>query len=77
MVWPVNMLTLDCGCMAAREQNDVYRDFAYDGDMNEELTKALLEDMDFFNNKVKCAKIERMLQGNDGIGYIYTYGYIS
>jgi hypothetical protein len=28
MVWPVNMLTLDWGCMAAREQNDVYSDLA-------------------------------------------------
>ena len=33
----------------------------YGGDMDEELANALLDDMDFFNNKVKCQKIEQML----------------
>ena len=33
----------------------------YAGDMPEELANALLDDMDFFNNKVKCRKIEGML----------------
>ena len=33
----------------------------FGGDMDEELANALLDDMDFFNNKVKCRKIELML----------------
>ena len=33
----------------------------YGGDMDEELANELLDDMDFFNNKVKCPKIEEML----------------
>lgn len=33
----------------------------YGGDMDEELANALLDDMDFFNNRVKCRKIEQML----------------
>lgn len=33
----------------------------YGGDMDEDLANELLEDMDFFNNKVKCRKIEGML----------------
>jgi hypothetical protein len=33
----------------------------YVGDMDEELANELLDDMDFFNNKVKCRKIEQML----------------
>lgn len=33
----------------------------YGGNMDEELVNALLDDMDFFNNKVKCRKIEQML----------------
>ena len=32
----------------------------YGGDMDEELANELLDDMDFFNNKVKCRKIEEM-----------------
>ena len=31
------------------------------GDMDEELANALLDDMDFHFNKVKCRKIEQML----------------
>ena len=33
----------------------------YGGDMDEELCNELLDDMDFFNNKVKCLKIEEMI----------------
>ena len=33
----------------------------YSWDMDEELANALLDDMNFFNNKVKCSKIEGML----------------
>ena len=33
----------------------------YGGDMDEELANALLDDMDFHYNKVKCRKIELML----------------
>ena len=33
----------------------------YGGDVDEELANALLDDMDFFNTKVKCRKIEEML----------------
>jgi hypothetical protein len=33
----------------------------YAGDMPEEVANELLDDMDFFNNKVKCRKIEGML----------------
>ena len=33
----------------------------YGGDMDEELANALLDDMDFHYNKVKCRKIEGML----------------
>ena len=33
----------------------------YGGDMDEELCNELLDDMDFFNNKVKCPKIEGMM----------------
>lgn len=33
----------------------------YGGDMDEELANELLDDMDFFYNKVKCKKIEQML----------------
>ncbi|MBE6324134.1 MAG: hypothetical protein E7074_04040 [Bacteroidales bacterium] len=33
----------------------------YGGDMDEELANELLDDMGFFNNKVKCRKIELML----------------
>ena len=33
----------------------------YAGDMPEELANELLDDMDFFNNKVKCRKIEMMM----------------
>ena len=29
--------------------------------MDEELANALLDDMDFFNNKVKCRKIEGLM----------------
>jgi len=51
----------------------------YGGDMDEELANALLDDMDFFNNKVKCRKIEGMLPklikmvGGDGCDGIATY----
>lgn len=34
----------------------------YAGDMDEELCNELLDDMDFDNNKVKCRKIELMMQ---------------
>ena len=34
----------------------------YGGDMDEELCNELLDDMDFHYNKVKCRKIEGMLQ---------------
>ena len=33
----------------------------YGGDMDEELCNELLDDMDFYHNKVKCRKIEQML----------------
>lgn len=33
----------------------------YGGDMPEDLSNELLDDMDFYYNKVKCRKIERML----------------
>ena len=33
----------------------------YGGDMDEELANELLDDMDFFNNRVKCRKIEQMM----------------
>ena len=33
----------------------------FGGDMDEELANALLDDMDFHFNKVKCRKIEQML----------------
>lgn len=33
----------------------------YGGDMPEDLANGLLDDIDFFNNKVKCRKIEQML----------------
>ena len=33
----------------------------FGGDMDEDLCNELLDDMDFYNNKVKCRKIERML----------------
>lgn len=33
----------------------------YGGDMPEALANELLDDMDFYNNKVKCRKIEQML----------------
>ena len=33
----------------------------YGGDMDEELANELLDDMDFFSNKVKCRKIEEMM----------------
>lgn len=33
----------------------------FGGDMDEELANALLDDMDFHYNKVKCRKIEQML----------------
>ena len=33
----------------------------YGGDMSEEQCYDLLDDMDFYYNKVKCKKIERML----------------
>ena len=33
----------------------------YGGDMPESLCNELLDDMDFYYNKVKCRKIERML----------------
>lgn len=33
----------------------------YAGDMDEDLCNELLDDMDFYNNKVKCRKIEQML----------------
>ena len=33
----------------------------FGGDMDDELCNELLDDMDFFNNKVKCRKIEQML----------------
>ena len=33
----------------------------YGGDMPEDLANELLDDIDFFNNKVKCRKIEQML----------------
>jgi hypothetical protein len=33
----------------------------YGGDMDEELANALLDDMDFVGNRVKCRKIEGML----------------
>ena len=33
----------------------------YGGDMDEELANALLDDMDFHCNKMKCRKIEQML----------------
>lgn len=34
---------------------------SFSGDMDEELANALLDDMDFHFNKVKCRKIEQML----------------
>ena len=33
----------------------------YGGDMEEDLADELLDDMDFYYNKVKCRKIEQML----------------
>ena len=33
----------------------------FGGDMDEDLANELLDDMDFYNNKVKCRKIEGML----------------
>ena len=33
----------------------------YAGDMDENLANALLDDIDYFNNKVKCRKIEQMM----------------
>jgi len=33
----------------------------YGGDMDEDLANELLDDMDFFNNRVKCRKIEQMM----------------
>ena len=33
----------------------------YGGDMSEDLCNDLLDDMDFYYNKVKCRKIEKML----------------
>lgn len=33
----------------------------YAGDMDEELTNDLLDDMDYHFNKVKCRKIEMMM----------------
>ena len=33
----------------------------YAGDMDEDLTNALLDDIDYFNDKVKCRKIEAMM----------------
>jgi hypothetical protein len=33
----------------------------FGGDMDDELCNELLDDMDFFNDKVKCRKIEQML----------------
>ena len=33
----------------------------YGGDMDEELANALLDDMDFVGNRVKCRKIEGMM----------------
>ena len=33
----------------------------YAGDMDEELANELLDDIDYFNNKVKCRKIEMMM----------------
>lgn len=33
----------------------------YGGDMDEEMANELLDDMDFYYNKVKCRKIEGML----------------
>ena len=33
----------------------------YAGDMPEDLANALLDDIDYFNDKVKCRKIEMMM----------------
>ena len=33
----------------------------YAGDMREDLANALLDDIDYFNDKVKCRKIEQMM----------------
>ena len=33
----------------------------YAGDMDEELCNELLDDIDYFNDKVKCRKIEGMM----------------
>lgn len=33
----------------------------YAGDMDEELANELLDDIDYFNDKVKCRKIEQMM----------------
>ena len=33
----------------------------YAGDMPEELCNELLDDMDYYGNKVKCRKIEQMM----------------
>ena len=33
----------------------------YAGDMSEELANALLDDIDYYNDKVKCRKIEQMM----------------
>ena len=33
----------------------------YAGDMPEDLANALLDDIDYYNNKVKCRKIEQMM----------------
>ena len=57
-----------CGAFDIRNDKDARRLSAimvvaggYGGDMPESLCNELLDDMDFYYNKVKCRKIERML----------------
>ena len=43
-------------CLGKRQSRAVVN-----GDMDEELANELLDDMDYYNDKVKCRKIELML----------------
>ena len=60
--------TILCGAFDIRNDKDARKLSAimvvaggYGGDMPESLCNELLDDMDFYYNKVKCRKIERML----------------
>ena len=60
--------TILCGAFDIRNDKDARRLSAitvvaggYGGDMPESLCNELLDDIDFYYNKVKCRKIERML----------------